>query len=297
MGTSVIRSKSTMKVIFTPIILCIIPMLTHVRGHGYLIQPPARGSAWRVGFNTPRDVTDNEENCGGFATQWDKNGGKCGICGDPWNGKKENETPGKYASGTIVANYTSGQTIDVAVKITANHKGWFEFKLCENNDPQNDKSQECFDRHLLEFASGETRMEVGQGNKLFKYRVKLPAGVTCQQCILQWHYNAGNSWGTDPDTGKGCIGCGPQETFMGCADVAISGGGEGPIDPVTSTRQPPTTTSTSGSTMTDSPDTTTQKITGNCKSVPPYDNYPNMDDWCKVNCALGNCPLSHCKCE
>ena len=41
--------------------------LTHVRGHGYLIQPPARGSAWRVGFNTPRDVTDNEENCGGFA--------------------------------------------------------------------------------------------------------------------------------------------------------------------------------------------------------------------------------------
>ena len=56
------------------------------------------------------------------------------------------ETPGKYASGTIVANYTSGQTIDVAVKITANHKGWFEFKLCENNDPQNDKSQECFDR-------------------------------------------------------------------------------------------------------------------------------------------------------
>ena len=47
------------------------------------------------------------------------------------NGKKENETPGKYASGTIVANYTSGQTIDVAVKITANHKGWFEFKLCE----------------------------------------------------------------------------------------------------------------------------------------------------------------------
>ena len=62
------------------------------------------------------------------------------------NGNKENETPGKYASGTIVANYTQGQTIEVAVQITTNHKGWFQFKLCENNDLSMDKSQECFDR-------------------------------------------------------------------------------------------------------------------------------------------------------
>ena len=31
-----------------------------------MIQPPARGSAWRLGFNTSMDSTDNEENCGGF---------------------------------------------------------------------------------------------------------------------------------------------------------------------------------------------------------------------------------------
>lgn len=38
----------------------------------------------------------------------------------------------------------------------------------------------------------------------------------------QWKYVAGNSWGVDPDTGKGCVGCGPvQEHFFGCADIAI----------------------------------------------------------------------------
>ena len=31
---------------------------------------------------------------------------------------------------------------------------------------------------------------------------------------------SGNSWGTD-NNGKGCIGCGPQEQFYGCADVSI----------------------------------------------------------------------------
>ena len=32
--------------------------------------------------------------------------------------------------------------------------------------------------------------------------------------------NAGNSWGVG-DNGKGCVGCGPQEQFYGCSDIAI----------------------------------------------------------------------------
>jgi len=262
--------------------------LTNVHGHGYLAKPPARGSAWREGFDTPVDVTDNEENCGGFANQWQIHGGKCGICGDPWKGKKENETPGKYATGTIVEYYKKGQTIDVEVKITANHKGWFEFKLCENNNPAKDKTQKCFDKHLLEFENGETRAMVGNGNKLFKYRVKLPKGVTCKQCILQWHYNAGNSWGNDPKTGKGCIGCGPQESFWGCSDIAILAGDAKP---------PKTTKRPTRRTTTEAPTTTANKNTGNCKAVPPYDLYPKMNAWCMSNCPKNNCPASHCLCE
>ena len=40
-----------------------------VLGHGYLITPPARASAWRKGFDTPIDYDDNGLNCGGFGVR------------------------------------------------------------------------------------------------------------------------------------------------------------------------------------------------------------------------------------
>ena len=33
-------------------------------------------------------------------------GGKCGVCGDPWDGARENEAGGRYATGIIVRNFT-----------------------------------------------------------------------------------------------------------------------------------------------------------------------------------------------
>lgn len=56
-----------------------------VNGHGRLIEPPSRASAWRYGFDTPHNYNDHELFCGGFTRQWEKNGGKCGVCGDPWD--------------------------------------------------------------------------------------------------------------------------------------------------------------------------------------------------------------------
>lgn len=52
-------------------------------GHGRLIEPPSRSSAFRYGFQTPPNYNDHELYCGGFARQ-QRNGGKCGECGDPW---------------------------------------------------------------------------------------------------------------------------------------------------------------------------------------------------------------------
>ena len=74
-------------------------------------------------------------------------GGKCGICGDRYGGPKPHEAPGgKYANGIIVETYQSGQNIEVEVQLTANHKGYFEFKLCPNNNVAADKGQWCFDQ-------------------------------------------------------------------------------------------------------------------------------------------------------
>ena len=56
--------------------------------------------------------------------------GKCGVCGDPYNADvKENEDiGGKYVNGVITGSYISGSTMDVKVRITAYHMGWFEFR-------------------------------------------------------------------------------------------------------------------------------------------------------------------------
>nr|KAG5714949.1 hypothetical protein BaRGS_000437 [Batillaria attramentaria] len=184
---------------------------------------------WRRGFDTPHNYDDNQLFCGGFSVQWNKYGGKCGLCGDPWPGPRDNEPGGKYATGMISKKYSAGQVIQVTVQLTANHKGWFEFRLCEHNNPFTNITQECLDKHLLVLDdTGETRYKV-IGPDVIDYSVKenikinlrLPQGLTCAACVLQWKYNAGNSWGKDPDTGAEGIGFGPQEQFYGCADVAI----------------------------------------------------------------------------
>jgi len=68
--------------------------------------------------------------------------------------------------------------------------------------------------------------------------------------------------------------------------------------PVTTTitEQPQTTPIvTTTTTTTDQPQTTT-KVNSNCHGVSPYENQPGIDKWCIKNCALGNCPSSHCAC-
>lgn len=76
------------------------------------------------------------------------NQGRCGICGDPFDEMvKPHEAPGgTFATGTIVRNYTEGQTILVKIDITALHKGFYEFKICPNDNVKQDPPQSCFDR-------------------------------------------------------------------------------------------------------------------------------------------------------
>lgn len=46
-------------------------------------------------------------------------------------------------------------------------------------------------------------------------------GLNCNHCVLQWRYIAGNNWGICPG-GNGAVGCGPQEEFRACSDIAIN---------------------------------------------------------------------------
>merc|ERR1719289_106097 len=130
-------------------------------GHGRLMEPPSRASQWRFGFENPPDYNDNQGFCGGKIHQHQEMEGRCGICGDPYDGPLEHQAPGgKFANGNIVANYLQGSWIDIAIEVTTNHLGFFEFRLCPNNDVTQDPEQDCFDQYLLQTDSGSERFPV-----------------------------------------------------------------------------------------------------------------------------------------
>ncbi|XP_012054317.1 PREDICTED: uncharacterized protein LOC105617366 [Atta cephalotes] len=177
-------------------------VVRRVSAHGRLIEPPSRASMWRYGFDTPHDYNDHECYCGGFTRQWQRNKGKCGICGDPWDSPtpRVHETGGKYGNGVIVRRYRTGSVIPVRVELTANHHGYFEFRTCAMTYRDQEVTQECLDQHLLHAENGSTRYYPGPGNRVFEGYYKLPEDLTCTQCVFQWRYIAGNNWG---DCGNG----------------------------------------------------------------------------------------------
>ncbi|OXA55288.1 uncharacterized protein LOC118435297 [Folsomia candida] len=200
-----------------------------VRGHGRLLEPPNRSSIWRFpefsDRKPPVNYDDNALYCGNYTTHYEVNGGKCGVCGDPYNQPRprDNEEGGIYYAGIIVRGYKSGQIIPVEVELTATHYGYFEFRLCAKNDPVSHLDQACYDQHLLQRTKGlGTRYYIRQqsGTHYATYNLTLPTGVVCSSCVLQWHYETGNRWGTCQNGTEG-LGCGPQEVFRGCSDVII----------------------------------------------------------------------------
>ncbi|XP_069102406.1 uncharacterized protein [Argopecten irradians] len=310
-------------------------------GHGRLLEPPSRSSMWRSMRNgspefpnAPINYNDNQLFCGGrinFIYQHQK----CGICGDPYQGPRNNEAGGRYAKGIITRHYTVGQTIDIGVEITANHHGYFEFRLCPNNDIHKRATQECLDQHLLTLENADgTRYYLGGRRGAINLKAKLPEGLTCSQCVLQWRWKTGNSYGYAAN-GTYCIGCGLQEMFYGCSDISISGGSSGghvqpqvtskPVTsaPVVQTQKPvtqrpiyitprptqpkpvqtmrpnsglffPPIGQTNGGQT--SGQTTGPTVT-RCRAINLWAGVPQLDQWCLDNCAKGNCPALACSCN
>lgn len=173
----------------------------------------------------PAYYGDNQMFCGGVHTQWKQNGGKCGICGENYAAPKKFERGGPMYRDLVVAKYTSGQQIEATVEMTANHQGYFQFSICSLDGSRTDATQQCLDKNILKDRNGNTKLYVVKGQTgLMKFKLNLPRGFTCNHCVFQWKYNAGNSWGTDPITGVSGIGEGQQEQFYGCSDIAIVSG-------------------------------------------------------------------------
>lgn len=202
--------------------IVVVNLFDGISGHGYLLDPVNRASRWRVDGSTPRDYNDMEGFCGGFNVQWGQNGGKCGLCGDNYADARprRHELGGTFGQGVIVKTYKQGSTIQVTAKITANHYGYFYFKIC-NLDSEGE-SDACFERNKIPISTGAMTWPLPSSSAGdFKLSLKLPSNLSCNRCVLQWTYVAGNSWGYCPD-GSGRLGCGNQEHFRSCSDIKIT---------------------------------------------------------------------------
>jgi hypothetical protein len=224
------------------ILVAQLPTSTHA--HGRLLEPGSRPSGYLKGFAMPPNYNDHEMNCGGRTVQWDQNGGKCGICGDPWSGPRHYERPeGVMVQHDIITEtYQENQEIVLKLQITVAHRGWHEFRICNIAKSGGvEANQECLDKTLLANATGHTRFTEGTTSPgFYEFTLILPSGLTCNHCLIQWKWKCGNDWGCA--NGWCCTGCGDrQEEFYSCADVAINSRSWSSAT-TTTTRTWPTTT-------------------------------------------------------
>ena len=215
--------------------------LSEVEPHGYLSNPPARNAAWRYGFSVPANYDLMSLNCGG-------RGSKCSVCGDPFgSGYKPHETGGIYARQVIVKTYTMGSTIDIEVTITANHFGYFEFRVCPVTDNNVEVTQECLNQNQLVVNGNGFKRNLDFGERETTMTVKLPDGLTCERCVFQWYWKAQLT----------------NEEYNNCADIKIvNGSGVVPsTTPITTTSTTTTTTTTTSTTTNTTTTTTTTNTT------------------------------------
>lgn len=204
-------------------LLVLLNLFDQISGHGYLWDPVNRSSRWRTGANAPVNYNDNGLWCGGYGTQWSQNGGKCGVCGDNYADPKprQNELGGTFGQGEVVKAYKMGSVIEVTARITANHRGHIYFRIC-NLDAELE-SEACFERYKILTSTGaDTYPLPSTSAGDYKISLKLPNGLSCNHCVMQWTYVAGNNWGYCTDGSGGKLGCGPQEHFRTCSDIRIT---------------------------------------------------------------------------
>lgn len=78
----------------------------------------------------------------------------------------------------------------VSVQITANHKGYFVFNLC--NVDASGENEACFNQWPLRLANGADRFPLPSDRAgIYDVMLQLPAGLVCNHCVLQWTYVAG----------------------------------------------------------------------------------------------------------
>lgn len=51
--------------------------------------------------------------------------------------------------------------VEIGVELTANHQGYFEFRICPHNNAKNVETDECFDQFVLRRSDAEANDTLG----------------------------------------------------------------------------------------------------------------------------------------
>ena len=138
---------------------------------------------------------------------------RCGLTAGRNYDSPKNALGGDLAPN-VQACYADGDIVELDVILTAHHMGHFSYKACAINAGEV-ASQECFDSNPLIFvedvfygsmpdpdypnrayiprADSAIIQKDGGGDYKFSHRFKLPAGLSGELVLLQWHYITGNS--------------------------------------------------------------------------------------------------------
>lgn len=172
-----------------------------------------------------------------------KKNAKHGVCGGlTGDTSGDFEAGGKYVTKKISGTYAAGQVITLQVSMTAPHGGRWSFGVCKVPDGASDAeerkvvTQQCMDSNKLIIVDpknggkGTPYWWVGKlPNGMYALQAKLPDNIECKRCVLQWHWESGNSC-TIPGTPKeyqmtdskdSCEGATNMEEFWNCADITI----------------------------------------------------------------------------
>ena len=181
-----------------------LDMMRRVAAHAWLDFPPMRG------------LSDGDSHAG-----CPQCGNGDGVCGD--GGQWGDSDKLGYVKGPLT-DLTAGEIVEFVVKLTAHHKGHFEFGICRellNHDTQN--PQDCVDQVKLErvpppddCVPNDDRSDCQPMHEDQKVRWYLPPGpdtdtlvmhfqipenFECKACTLQWRWWTGNSCAPFPDYG------------------------------------------------------------------------------------------------
>merc|ERR1711879_865199 len=162
------------------------------------------------------------------------------------------------------------------------------------------------------------------GGNTHRFHLKLPVGLTCAACTLQWRWWSANSCIPAPDyacfgselaakgysaaswglgnscPGGGCDRCGCGEEFRNCADVQIvPSGPTPPPTPMPPTPAPPAQTPAPATPMVPATPTPPVFAGGSCVQnsdcvINAWCKDPSYVEWCPLHSA-SDCPMPQCK--